>query len=259
MDIEDYIRSGVLEQYLAGDLSPSERKDVELMVQTREEVRKKLEQLKSDLHKTKSRETTMEKTPDNRQENENSKLADTESKLLSPRSNALYYWRALGIGAMAFLLATLVFYYVYVERINQESATLKYQNNSLVEQLTVSRDIILQQKSQLELIQDKQVKKYTLNGLGDYADSYAALFWNTENNRVWLNSKWLPRPDKDKQYQLWAVQGTEMIDLGVIADAVDVLQKMRYIKELDEFLITLEPYGGNTSPTLDQTVSRTKF
>jgi anti-sigma-K factor RskA len=80
-------------------------------------------------------------------------------------------------------------------------------------------------------------------------NSLAIVYWNTRTKEVYLMFNNMPRPEADKQYQLWAIVDGKPVDAGLIAgNGENVLIKMKNISGANAFAVTLESKGGNPSP-----------
>lgn len=240
MNIEEYISSGILEGYLAGKVSEQEHEEVESMARIYPEVQGELEKL---------RDENPEILLTEKQEWNDSR--DTTSGKVT---SSLIFWRTLTIMLIVFILGTIVFYYIDRNRLAQEIAVLHIKNNDLEGALFTSRAIILQERSELRTIHNPDTEKIILSSTARDSNKYVVLYRNKINNKVWINATNLPIPAENKQYQLWTMQGSSAESLGVIGKSTGSLQEMEKVKNPDAFIITLEPFGGNRSPSMDRVI-----
>ena len=70
----------------------------------------------------------------------------------------------------------------------------------------------------------------------------------------------LPELPEDKCYQMWAEVNGEMVNLGILKDIQDKdkLFALPYGEEAISY-ITIEPKGGNTSPSVQNIVANLKY
>jgi anti-sigma-K factor RskA len=78
------------------------------------------------------------------------------------------------------------------------------------------------------------------------------VYWNTDSKDVYLLINNLPKPQSDKQYQLWAIVDGKPVDAGIF----DIIEgapfiKLKNIARADAFAITLEKRGGSETPSMD--------
>ncbi len=72
-------------------------------------------------------------------------------------------------------------------------------------------------------------------------------------NEMAVDTRELPDPGEDRVYQIWAVQGTEMISKAVLAD-IGQGAAMEMPDAETQVAFTIEPAGGSTAPTSDPIV-----
>lgn len=87
--------------------------------------------------------------------------------------------------------------------------------------------------------------------------SYAKVYWDKKTNAIYLDTKGLPEPPKDKVYQVWSLKLSPLTptSLGTLDSFTADNTKIFTINnpnESEAFGITLEPEGGSVSPTLEQ-------
>ncbi len=84
-------------------------------------------------------------------------------------------------------------------------------------------------------------------------NSVATVFWNRNNQDVYLLVNNMPVPAAGKQYQLWALVDGKPVSAGVIdLNTETAFVKMSKIPNAQSFAITLENRGGSAAPTMDQ-------
>ena len=84
----------------------------------------------------------------------------------------------------------------------------------------------------------------------------AIVFWDEKSGQTLLNAKDLPAIAEDKSYQLWCLIDGKPVDMGVIPTNAVGQQELALLKKTevqpDAFAITIEPFGGQATPSLDQ-------
>lgn len=79
------------------------------------------------------------------------------------------------------------------------------------------------------------------------------VYWNPDQQKVYVDAGQLPAPPAGKQYQLWALAGGQPVDAGMLqVNRQPGLQQMKPVGAAQAFAVTLEPEGGSASPTLEQ-------
>lgn len=90
------------------------------------------------------------------------------------------------------------------------------------------------------------VKMKSVNG----KDDAATVFWNKASKDVYVMVNKLPEPLSGKQYQLWAMVNGTPVDAGLLDPSCISVCKMKNIPKAQAFAITLEKEGGNRVPNL---------
>lgn len=258
MDVKEYIESGILELYIAGALSEKENAEVYEMIQQHPELLSEIEAIE----KTVSSLTSSVAPKEIKASFKNLLIRmlqekETPTKVIpisTPKNNWITY---TGWAASLIIGGTLLF------------AVLN--NNSLNEALQVSQNETQQFESQLEettsklensetllaSIRDKNVITVPLDGQAVAPDAYAKVYWNKENQEIFVDMQGLPDPPEGKVYQLWSLKLNPLspTSLGTVDDFMTDANKIFRVANPNEsqaFGITLEPEGGSASPSLDQ-------
>lgn len=246
MNTQEYIASGILEQYVLGSVTDQERREVECLSSIYPEIKLELNQLAeasekyARLHQIKppeflkeqifSKLTFAENTPE--------VVAAPDFKIETP-TKVRSLWPT-GIAA-AVAISCLSFLY--------------FQNRSSQEQINAKTLELAQSTSLLERYQDAKNKIVVLGGTEKFKDAKATVFWNSETKNVEVLAHALPSVAADKQFQLWVLKDGKPIDMGVFsADNEGVIAKLKSTDAGEAFAITIEKAGGSPSPTLEEMV-----
>jgi anti-sigma-K factor RskA len=262
VNVQEYILSGIVESYVLGLASPEEMAEFENMCAAHGEVRAarnafelKLEERLNE-HKLdpprelKSRifsKIGMEK------EQESPRVVTQGKPKLVPRIGFAKYVAA----ASLLLLAGSVGLNFYL--LEQYKKTIA-QNKELVDaQMQVAAtNKILQTKlsndeTALTLMRDPIMAVIKLPGVPTSPAplSQATVYWNTETKDVYLLVNQLPRPEANKEYQLWAIVDGKPVDAGVfdLTEGISFV-KLKNIPRAEAFAVTLENKGGSPTPTM---------
>ncbi len=274
MEIKEYIESGILELYVTGSLSASEKNEVKQMAAQYPEIHIELESIEKALqayavaHAREPRKEILQNILNEIKNdfNKSTKTAKTIS-LRNEHEGTGYKWlRSLAYAATILLFISIalnVYYYSNYKRVQGELADLTKQNTFLADQYDVLRannEQLAKQMNELQLTDEQAAKELDILHNPKYVavvlkskilkpDATAIVYWNKGTGELYINANKLETPDSDKQYQLWALKGGKPIDAGIF-DANTQLQQMKNIADADAFAITLEPLGGSEKPTL---------
>jgi anti-sigma-K factor RskA len=262
LNIQEYILSGIVESYVLGIASADDSAEFERMCAAHSEVRvarnafelqleeKLLEQKLDPPRELKSRifsEIGMEK-------DELPQRSLLRTPKLVPRIGFSKYVAAAALillGGSVGLNFYLLEQYKKTIAINKEltDAQLQMAGSNKILQTKLSR-----YEDALSLMKNPLMSIVQLPGVpsSPAPSSMATVYWNTSTKDVYLLVSHLPKPDPDKQYQLWAIVDGKPVDAGVfdLEEGLSLV-KLKTIPSAEAFAITLEKKGGSISPTME--------
>jgi anti-sigma-K factor RskA len=275
MNTQEYIESGILEQYVMGTLSAQEKQEVECMSHIYPEIAAELLSIQTTME---AFATSNQKTPPSHlrdqilgslhelaisEKNAEGTAIDTPVESVTTNTSAepvrkdnivAMRFNVMRIAASVLLLVSLGLAYLLFQN-------RKVQNEQASEIASIKNDLqnksqtIALQNTELQVIQNPDFKKVNLAGIpAKSPDAQVTVYWNKQSNDVYLRVGKLPEPPTDKQYQLWAIADGKPVDMGMLSEInLDTLfQKMKTIENASAFAITLEKKGGVASPTLTE-------
>ncbi|AEI50909.1 anti-sigma factor [Runella slithyformis] len=255
IDIKAYIESGILEDYLSGNITDQERREVECLSKIYPEIKTELDQLGEAVERyafahrvtppaeLKSKimvqlEFAVDKkaVSSNGSSLEGSEEDETPVYKLDSRQSS-FQWGWVAAASVVALIGSAVYFNARLDTVN---TALDRQSAELT------------QKNELIANLDNPDNQFvTLKGVEKSPNSAVRVVWNPKTQEVRLNVLSLPVPQADKQYQLWGLVGGKPVDLGVF-DVNGVMQKMKAASQAEAFAVTLEKRGGSPSPTLSE-------
>jgi anti-sigma-K factor RskA len=262
VNLKEYIASGIIESYVMGLASESERAEFEQMCAQHPELVAERRKFEESLEayaaeqairppqevKAKILEAIGDIDPHSSSSSNPPKRILTMENSKSPRSVGLL--RFVAAAAVILLIGMVVLYY----QANQQNKDLTDTNKALIDKVNENQSVIDKIK-----IEEKSVgNAVVVNMVGTKIapKSSANVYWDSTNSSVFLVVKNMPQLPSDKQYQLWALIDNKQKNLGVF-DATDknIILKMDSTKKAQAFAITIEKKGGNPTPTLDSLTS----
>ena len=262
MNLKDYIESGIIDSYVMGLASESERAEFEQLctqhpelVAARRKFEEGLEEYASKqavppppevkvkilevIGNTGSRTTASPNPP---------KIVNMENSKSPARSSGL-----LRFVAAASVVLLLGMAWLYYQTSLQNKDLVKENDGLKIERDTAKNilDRIVQEQKQV--ISDPNTTVVNMVGTKSAPKSSANIYWDSASTNVYLVVKNMPKLPNDQQYQLWALIDGKPKDLGVF-DATDnkVILKMKNTQKAQAFAITIEKHGGSPSPTLEK-------
>lgn len=290
MNIQAYIESGILEEYVLGTVSPQEKQEVECMSHIYPEIKEELLRTESALEEyalkhqatpppslkesifaqmnfdaaaeedTKSDETTEETIVPLADGTAVVQPVDNDARVIDNAFDRVEtkevtpFWSKLAVAA-AVLLA------LFAGWSAMQMTDMKRANNEAVAKVESMEADMAAIKSQAEynqslaaLFRSPSYKHIHLAGLPKSPESAVSAFWNTQTNEVLIDVQNLPAAPQGKQYQLWSIVDGKPVDIGMIDNAfAGKVLKMKNTKPGSvAFAITLEKEGGNPTPTMEE-------
>jgi hypothetical protein len=239
-----------LEKYLLDSTSTEETAQVERYIVMYPEVRKHYEELQLNLE-TFARLHTM-RSPEGLKEKilQRIRLQDRGSRKI--RRFAV----AASIAAFIFAGSSYFFW--------NQNMSLKDENtvvNNRIQNLEADMKQQLEDvRNQFIVLNNPQTKKFFVNGNEKARDLKAVAYVNPVKKLSYINVRNLPNLPQDKCYQMWAEVNGEMVNLGIIKkiEDKDRLFALPYGENAISY-ITIEPMGGNESPTVQNIVANISY
>jgi len=259
MDIKTYIKSGILELYVAGALSDKENREIYDAMLKYPEVLEEVLNIEAAVVKL-----TAHAAPSNSKHIFTSvKKAlgftdnDTKDTSLLPPTRKTIWFNYTGWAAAVLLAASLLWTINKNEALNTKVSTITTDKEFLEIQVKDINSDLADTKKLLNVIRDQNLINITLNGQDVYPEGYAKVYWDKSSETVYLDLAGLPKPPEGKVYQIWSLTLNPLspTSLGTIDDFNDNANKIFELQNNNAsqaFGITLEPAGGSESPTMEQ-------
>ncbi|NND62362.1 MAG: hypothetical protein HKN48_04120 [Flavobacteriaceae bacterium] len=245
--------SGWLEQYLLGDLDPSQTAEVEALLSKSSELRAYVAQMEDNLQ-----QLAMENAMDVPSAVKSGLMKSIASKekptipLNEKRTNNSY----LAIAASLALLFGVSSFWLYtkVNSLEDDIRLVREQKDALQDDFNDAVANFDEAQKWYEAINDPKAQKFTLEGNDLSPDATLISYVNDEKKSVIVDASGLPELDADHDYQMWADVEGEMINMGVIPKNSEMIA-MTYIDNAESLNITIEPAGGNDHPTVERLIT----
>ncbi|QIL74433.1 anti-sigma factor domain-containing protein [Hymenobacter sp. HDW8] len=283
MDIQEYIESGILEQYALGELNEAERAAVEAQAAAHPEIAHELDQVQQAIgvyaqahaetppaamrervlsgwqaairsEAQKAPHTDNAAAPAAATEPVVRQLTPLEPETANTASGPAFRWMLAA--SVALLLASGLANFVLYTRWRDATADLaiaRTEQNRVASVMQASERTLAVRQQELEVLRSDDFRTVALAGTAAAPSASARVLYNPKTKAVYLDVRKLPAPPSGKQYQLWALDNGKPVDAGVLAAATtsgDSLQQMKDIASAQAFAMTVEPAGGSINPTL---------
>ncbi|NER09259.1 Anti-sigma-K factor rskA [Muriicola jejuensis] len=248
--IKIFLESDLLEKYLLGATSREEAARVERYIVMYPEVRKQFEELQENLEayaKLHSRPSP---------EGLKARILQRIRKEDRGRRKIRRY--AIAASVAAFLFAGSSYFFWNQNQNLQDENTLV---NNRIQNLEADMKQQLEDvRNQFIVLNNPQTKKFYVNGNEKARDLKAVAYVNPVKKLSYINVRNLPNLPEDQCYQMWAEVNGEMVNLGIIKkiEDKDKLLALPYGENAISY-ITIEPDGGNVSPTVQNIVANISY
>lgn len=264
-DLKAYRESGVLELYAMGDLSPGERREVELMLTKHPELLVELKEIEKSLekyaeqHALEPAEYLRDKILEAIDAREEAVVKNLPVSDISIKQTNFYkYAFAASITLLLVSIAALINLNNQLDESNQRIASLEISNQKFSSTVNYINDELSNTRQTLEVYTNpKDYKMVELKGMPKAPPGAKMMVaFNPQKEAVMIDlaSLKMPETDTQHQYQLWALVDGKPVDLGVFDAKADStgMKKMKSVGKAQAFAVTLEPMGGSVNPTMDQ-------
>jgi anti-sigma-K factor RskA len=262
LNIEEYIATGILEAYVLGELSEAERmqveKNISMSSELKTELRKVEETLESFARKASIKpradlkSKVMDKIPVVKpQVKKEAVKKETKIIALAPAAN---YWKYATAACLAFALLASYLAFNYRSRLQETTVSLNNliaQNQRMAREYNTVNQKLDKIEQDLSVIENASFTKVVMKGTENEPQALASVYWNASTKEVFLSVQELKNISKDNQFQLWAIVDGKPVDAGVFDGGFTGLLKMKNIVGATAFAVTVEPYGGKASPSLE--------
>lgn len=161
---------------------------------------------------------------------------------------------AASIAALIFAGTSYLFY--------SQNQKLSNENQVVVDEIFDLRGDIEQNNKMLDKVMRQLLKlnnpeteKYIISGNERAKDLKTVAYINPIEKTSMIDVVSLPQLPEEQCYQIWAEMQDRMINLGILSEADRKLMNIPYAENALALTITIEPKGGNTVASLENSVA----
>lgn len=248
--IKIFLDSDLLEKYLLGTTTTQESLQVERYIAMYPKVRDTYNELQENLeayaklHAIKTPEGLKQKI-----------IARIKSENVG-RKRFFRYAIAASIATLLFASASY-FFYNQNQNLQEENEMVNNKIQLLEEDMKEQLEDV---RNQFIVLNNPKTKKYNVNGNKKAKELKAIAYINPVKKLSYINVSKLPNLPENQCFQMWAEVDGKMVNLGVIKEAGDKekLLALPYAEQAVGY-ITIEPKGGNETPTVENIVANIAY
>jgi anti-sigma-K factor RskA len=257
MNIQAYIESGIIEEYVLGTVSPQEKQEVECMSHIYPEIKAELlrtedaleqyalkyqtpppaslkeslfAQMNFDESPERVEESTVQVAATSEDiiplvENQNITKENEVPKVIdgvfdSKETKVITpVWARFAVAASVLLALFAGWSALESSGLKSQLASLQGDNQELAFQMESVKKLYSYKESLAGLYRSSDYKLVKLTGIpAKSPESLVAAFWNQQTNEVMLDVQKLPPAPAGKQYQLWSIVNGVPVDNGMLDD-----------------------------------------
>lgn len=250
MNIEAYISSGILEAYALGEISSSEREEVERYLKEYPELKNEL------ILVEKTMEAFVMKAAVQPNASVRKSIMDKverkAAKVIALPSTSVWRYATAASIALALLTSFMAYhYYGKWEQTSSELGNLIAQNQQIAQDYNVVNQKLDKIQNDFSIIENTAYTKIVMRGTTNAPEAMASVYWNAGSQEVYLSIQNLKTLAESNQFQLWAIVEGKPVDAGVFDAHIEGLHRMKPIAGAVAFAVTIEPRGGKLTPTLE--------
>lgn len=248
--IKIFLDTDLLEKYLLGTTSDQEALQVERYIAMHPEVRETYDELQENLESFAKLHAI--KTPEGLKERILARIKEENSG----RKQFFRYAVAASIAALMFAGASY-FFWEQNQNLQQENTIVSNKIKSLEKTMNEQLEDV---RNQFIVLNNPQTKRFNVKGNKKAKELKAVAYINPVKKLSYINVRKLPNLPEDQCFQMWAEVNGELINLGIIEKVVgqEKLMALPYGENAIGY-ITIEPKGGNVSPSIENIVANIPY
>ncbi|RTE52645.1 anti-sigma factor [Arenibacter aquaticus] len=248
--IKIFLETDLLEKYLLGTTSQEETLQVERYIAMYPEVRTTYNELQDNLEVFAKMHSM--KTPDGLKERIQNRIKSENTG----RKRFFRYAIAASFTALLFAGASY-FFWNQNQSLQEENLIVNTKIQNLEENMRIQLEDV---RNQFIVLNNPKTKRLNVKGNSKAKELKAVAYINPVKKLSYINVSKLPNLPENQCYQMWAEVNGQMLNLGVIQEATDSekLMALPYAENAVGY-ITIEPTGGNTSPTVENIVANISY
>ena len=253
--ITNFLNSGLLEKYLLGETSSAETEMVESYISKYPEVQNSYNTLQYNLEiiaKSNAVEAPKSILYDILDE-----LDEKQVVKLNKRAKYKKWYKfsvAASIAALIFAGSSYLFYNQN-QKLSEENQVVVDEIFDLRSDIEKNNQMLDNVMRQLLKLNNPETEKYIINGNNRAKNLKTVAYINPKEKTSMIDVVALPELPEEQCYQIWAELQGKMVSLGILDKADRKLRAIPYTENALALNITIEPKGGNSIASLQNTVA----
>ncbi|WP_405291151.1 anti-sigma factor domain-containing protein [Algibacter sp. Ld11] len=250
-----FLNSGLLEKYLIGDTTSVETEKVESFISKYPDVQNAYNSLQHNLEivtKTNAVEAPKFILDNILDELDEKPVVNLNAK----KKYKAWYKYTIAASLIAFVFAgTSYSFYNQNLKLSKENQVVVDEIFDLrgdIEKNNIMLDNVMRQLLKLN---NPETEKYIISGNERAKDLKTVAYINPKEKTSMIDVVSLPKLPEEQCYQIWADLQGEMVSLGILNETDRKLMNLPYAENALALNITIEPKGGNTVASVENSVA----
>lgn len=253
MEAKEYIESGILELYVYGLLTEAENDEVNAMANRNPEIKAEIISIEKAIINLSGSFSPF--LSHGQFEKIKAQLELKHGKVVDFKTKTKWT-NYIGWAASIALLIGIGYQYSALNENNTQIKNMQLEKDKLRQTVVDLETRNKETNAILSVIRDAQTKTIPLGGQAIDPSASAKVYWNQEQEVVYVDASGLPEPPEGMVYQVWALKLNPLTptSIGLLENftADRSIFKVEHNAGAEAFGITLEPAGGSPSPTLEK-------
>ncbi len=249
-DINKFLDSHLLEDYILGNTSSKETREIEDLIASNQEVRTAYNDLQENIELM-ARQAAVNPPPQLRSKI----LKSLESAPGEVRPLKRLYWpMAAAVAALVFAGSTIILMQQNQE-LKSQMAEVNDQMQFLSNQFEAQKATFANLEAELSISNDPNTQRLILTG-NENAPAFSTIaYWNESRAQGYLKIMSMPDLPDRQCFQMWVDVDGEMLSLGVIPDDGMAFVPLPFKSRGESLNVTIEPEGGSDHPDVSNLVA----
>lgn len=256
MNKDNFLQTGLLEQYVLGLTDEQETAVVQQYADAFPEVQSEIDQMREALDQYAKQYAVMPpeelKSRVMQGVEQASQRSDENTGQPGPAQSSGASW--MGAVLLTLLIGASLFLYRGKAAAERDLASLESQYMTFQAECERQKAALQQEQQVYATLMHEATVPVRLHATGLQANAKAVAYLNGLEKVAYISTGLLPELPTGKTYQLWADVEGEMINMGVLDKQSKGLQAVSYIDHAESLNITIEPEGGSEKPTVEQLI-----
>ena len=259
METQQYIESGILELFVFGALTESETSEVAKMARQHIEIQSEIlsiEKAIMTLNFSLSPKLSAYNYSriKNRIFSSNDSVIQLNRDMESSPSKLKSY---LGWAAAIVLAVGIGYQYINTQKNESQVVLIEKEKNKLKSDLNLLEIKNKNTQEIIAIVRNDSNSVIALAGQAVAPTAKAKIHWNKSSGKVYVDAAGLPEPPEGMEYQIWSLKLNPLTptSIGMLKNFKANEMKLFAVDNTNDaqaFGITLEPFGGSLTPTMEQ-------